>query len=192
MQRITNSDQEWVIKNVGDKIITLTQNDTNTKKVVNWLFHLCLITEAQRMSLTDAYTFFSSKVQVSMDVLVIDESTASLDKKRNAIPSSIIYVQHCCNKRRSKTVCSNSRFFLIATNFWLPVLGYAGLVLTQGYILQGWSPHWSQDLDLNKAIYRNIFRMKVIMQVDPSWIASKLATLHKFLDNYSQSWKVQF
>lgn len=191
MKRITNSDQEWVIKNVGDKDITFTQTDTNTEKVVNWLFHLCLITEAQWMSLTDAYAFFTSKIQGSMDVLVIDESTASLDKKRNAIPSSIIYVQHCCNKRRSKAVCSNSRFFLIATNFWLPVLGYAGFVLTQGYILQGWPPHRSQDLYLNKAIYRNSFRMKFIIQVDPSWVASKLATLHKFLDNYSQSWKVQ-
>lgn len=40
MKRITNSDQEWVIKNVGDKDITLTQNDTNTKKVVNWLFFI--------------------------------------------------------------------------------------------------------------------------------------------------------
>lgn len=162
MQRITISDQEWVIKNVGDKDIAITLNDTNREKVVNWLFHLCLITEAQRMSHW-CVRFFSSKVQGSMDVLVIDESTASLDKERNTIPSSIIYVQHCCNKRRSKAVCSNSGFFLIATNFWLPVLGYAGLVLTQGYILQGWSPHWSQDLHLNKAIYRNIFRMKFII-----------------------------
>lgn len=64
MQRITISDQEWVIKNVGDKDIAITLNDTNREKVVNWLFHLCLITEAQRMSLTDAYASLVRKFKV--------------------------------------------------------------------------------------------------------------------------------